>query len=64
MPRIALIFDVSNAVFTIIGDGTEPNDDPASASVLSMGTTGNLIFTDGDIDWYKFFVPAADAGKD
>ncbi len=60
----ASICDVSDAVFTIIGDGTEPNDDSASASVLPMGTTENLIFTDGDIDWHKFFVPAAEAGKD
>jgi protocatechuate 3,4-dioxygenase beta subunit len=61
------IFDVSNAVFNIRSDITEPNNDPASAAVLTLGTTDNLIY-DGpnnqDIDWYKFFVPPAEAGKD
>ena len=60
----AAIFDVSNAVFRFMSDSTEPNDDSASAAVLPMGTTDNLIYTEADIDWYKFFVPPADAGKD
>ncbi len=60
----AAIFDDSNAAFTVIGDGTEPNNDSASAAILPLGTTGDLMFTVGDIDWYKFFVPASEAGKD
>ena len=60
----AAIFDVSNAVFNFSSDITEPNNDSASAATLPMGTTENLIYTEDDIDWYKFFVPPADAGKD
>ena len=60
----AAIYDVSDAAFNIASDGTEPNDDSASAGTLPMGTTEDLIYTVGDIDWYKFFVPAEDAGKD
>jgi hypothetical protein len=63
----AAIFDVSNAVFNIFSDSTEPNNDSASAAVLPLGTTGNLIYDGGnnqDIDWYKFYVPPAQAGRD
>ncbi len=63
----AEIYDVSNAVFNIFSDGTEPNSDPATAAVLPMGTTENLVYDGGanqDIDWYKFFVPAEAEGQD
>ena len=43
-----------------------PNDS-ASAAVLPMGTTPDLIYSAGqapDVLWYKFFVPVEDAGKD
>jgi len=57
-------FDVSDAVFKILSDSTEPNDDSATAATLPLGTTGNLIYDKNDVDWYKFFVPPAEAGKD
>ncbi len=63
----AALFDVSNNLFRIYSDITEPNNDAASASILPLGTTPNLVY-DGingtDIDWYKFFVPPSEAGKD
>ena len=63
----ASVYDVSNAVFNIASDVTEPNGTSATAGVLPMGTTDNLVFDGGalqDIDWYKFFVPAEAAGQD
>ena len=61
------VFDVSDAVFSIFSDGSEPNDDPGSAALLPIGTTGNLVFDGGDNtnpEWFKFFVPAESAGQD
>ena len=46
------------------GDGTEPNDDPASAHELPLGTTENLVFAQGEADFYKFYVPPELAGLD
>ena len=63
----AEVLDISNAAFNIFSDITEPNDDSATAAVLPMGTTEDLIYDGGarrDIDWYKFFVPAEAAGQD
>jgi Leucine-rich repeat (LRR) protein len=63
----ASVFDVSDAVFSISGDNTEPNNDPASAAVLSLGSTINVTFEGGsvqDVDWYKFYIPSSESGKD
>lgn len=60
----AAVSDVSDAVFNIFSDSTEPNDDSASAAGLPMGTTADRIFSAGDVDWYKFFVPVEAAGQD
>ena len=63
----AAVFDVSDGAFNIFSDGMEPNYDPATAATLALGPTENLIYDGGDnpeIDWYKFYVPPADAGKD
>ena len=38
------IFDVSDALFNIFSDSTEPNDDPASAAVLPIGDDGKPRF--------------------
>jgi hypothetical protein len=51
----------------VVADPLEPNDTPATATLLPLGTTSDLIFSSGDVmdtDWYKFYVPPADAGKD
>jgi uncharacterized repeat protein (TIGR01451 family) len=51
----------------VIVDPLEPNDTSAAASVLPLGTTSGLIYSEGDViddDWYKFFVPPEDAGKE
>ena len=64
----AAVVDGSNAVFTIRSDVTEPNENSASAAALPLGTTENLVYEArggaGEADWYKFFVPPAEAGKD
>ena len=56
-----------NQDFQAVIDSTEPDNDPASAAFLPMGTTANLIFAGPyplDVDWYKFFVPKKAAGQD
>ncbi|MBU4401076.1 MAG: hypothetical protein KKE86_17320, partial [Planctomycetes bacterium] len=61
------VFDVSDALFNIYSDSAEPNNDSATAAVLPLGATANLIFeseNNYNQDWYKFFVPVAEAGKD
>jgi len=58
------VFDVSDAVFTISGDSAEPNGTFATAATLPMGATDTLLFSDGDSDWYKFFVAEGAAGQD
>ncbi len=50
--------------YTAAEANTEPNNDPASAVELPMGTTAGLIYVAGEADCYKFFVPAAAAGQD
>ena len=54
----------------VVFDPFEPNDTAATATPIPMGTASNLIFSIApdesvvDLDWYRFYVPAADAGKD
>jgi hypothetical protein len=52
----------------VVADPLEPNDTPATASVLPLGTTSDLIYSANgaamDTDWYKFFVTPEEAGKD
>jgi len=61
------VYGVSAATFYLTSDGTEPNNSSAQAAVLTLGTTtANLVFDGGsvgDVDWYKVFVPASEAGK-
>ncbi|HOW86788.1 MAG TPA: carboxypeptidase regulatory-like domain-containing protein [Candidatus Aminicenantes bacterium] len=45
-----------------VDDAFEDNDSFETAAVLPMGKTSGLIIRDED--WFKFYVPAADAGKD
>ncbi len=45
-----------------LDDAYEENDSQASAVELPLGTIHDLVLR--DTDWFKFTVPAADAGKD
>ncbi len=50
-----------------VADPAEPNETSGTAYELPLGTTSNLLYSSGDTydsDWYKFYVPPADAGKD
>jgi uncharacterized delta-60 repeat protein/uncharacterized repeat protein (TIGR01451 family) len=62
----------NNAITTtrraiIVVDPLEPNDTSGTAATLQLGTTTDLVHTEGvssDVDWYKFYVPPEAAGQD
>ncbi|MEN6560318.1 MAG: carboxypeptidase regulatory-like domain-containing protein, partial [Acidobacteriota bacterium] len=45
-----------------VDDAYEENDTFETAASLALGTTHDLVL--GDEEWFKFYVPADDAGKD
>ena len=45
-----------------VDDAYEDNDDYSTAAIISLGTTQDLVLYDED--WFKFYVPSEDAGKD
>ena len=50
-----------------VEDPAEPNETPATAYPLPMGTSSGFLYSVGDTwdrDWYRFTIPPADAGKD
>ena len=54
-----------NYTATYVGgaeDIYEDNENFATAVELPLGTTRDLILN--DVDWFKFYVPIAEAGKD
>ena len=54
-----------NYTATFVGgaeDLYEDNEDFATAVELPLGTTHDLVLN--DVDWFKFYVPVEDAGKD
>ena len=46
----------------VVDDAFEDNDSFATAAVVPLGTTAELVLRDED--WFKVYVPAEDAGKD
>ena len=54
-----------NYTATYVGGAEDPyedNEDFATAVELPLGTTHDLVLN--DVDWFKFYVPASEAGKD
>ena len=54
-----------NYTATYVGGAEDPfedNEDFSTAVELPLGTTHDLVLN--DVDWFKFYVPVEDAGKD